>query len=65
MGSAAQLMADGLAPYPIPDLRDISLVELARLAGDGDDAIHGVVERMVDGLESPSVIPAMIFNSAI
>ena len=43
----------------------ISLAELAGLAIDDDGTICDVVARMIDGLESPSLISAMIFNSAI
>jgi len=65
MDSAAQLRPAGLAACPVPDLRGVPLAELARLADDGDDVIHGVVTRMIDGEEKPSHVPATIFNSAI
>ena len=58
-------MIDGSDLCAIPDLRDTSLAKLAGLASDGDDDIRGVVARMADGLESPSRVPATIFNSAI
>jgi hypothetical protein len=65
MSSPAQLMAEGPAQCSIPDLGGISLRELAGMASDGDGAILGLVARMTDGLESPPLVPAMIFNSAI
>jgi hypothetical protein len=58
-------MMDGLPPCQAPDLRAIPLVELARQAGSGEDVIHDTVARMIDGEESPSLVPATIFNSAI
>lgn len=49
----------------IPDLRGIGLAQLARQAADGEKDVTGVVSRIVASRESPSGIPAMMFNSTI
>jgi hypothetical protein len=49
----------------IPDLRDVPLAVLAARAADGTDAVNGVISRILHDPESPSGIPAMMFNSAI
>jgi hypothetical protein len=49
----------------IPDLRGVALGQLARRAADGERDVTGVVSRIVDGRESPSSVPAMMFNSTI
>lgn len=49
----------------IPDLRGITLGQLAMQAADGGKDVTGVVSRIVGSLEKPSDVPAMNFNSAI
>ena len=49
----------------IPDLRGVSLGQLARRAAAGEKDVTGVVSRIVDSRESPSAVSAMMFNSAI
>lgn len=65
MDSADRLMMDSLPPCQVPDLREISLAELAELADDGAEVIHEVVARMMDDGESPGFVSATTFNSAI
>jgi hypothetical protein len=49
----------------IPDLRGITLGQLAMQAAGGERDVTGVVSRIVGSLEKPSDVPAMMFNSAI
>ena len=49
----------------IPDLRSITLAQLAREAANGEKDVTDVVSRIVDSRESPSGVPAMMFNSTI
>lgn len=49
----------------IPDLRGVTLEQLARRAADGEKDVAGVVSRIVESRESPSGVSAMMFNSAI
>ncbi len=49
----------------IPDLRGITLAQLARQAADGEKDVTGVVSRIVDSRESSSGVPAMMFHSTI
>jgi hypothetical protein len=63
--SVAQHTAEAAIRCQIPDVRGISLSELVRRAGDGDDAVEGVVARKVGALESPSAVSVMAFNSAL
>jgi len=65
MEAMAHHAADASTVCSIPDLRGISLSDLAVRAGAGDDAIHGVIARTVGDQENPSLVPATIFNSAI
>jgi hypothetical protein len=62
---SAQFTPTGLGTRPSPDLRGVSLTELAGRAGEGDDVILGVAARMIDGEGNPSHVQATIFNSAI
>jgi hypothetical protein len=48
----------------IPDLRDIPLAQLA-VQADGANLVTAVVSRIVRDTEDSSIIPAMMFNSAI
>ena len=65
MDSAAQLVADGLSHRPIPDLRNISLEELARQADDGASHVGDVEARMVPGRSGQPPVSATMFSSAI
>lgn len=49
----------------IPDLRSITLAQLAREAANGDKDVTDVVSRIVDSRKIPSGVPAMMFNSTI
>ena len=49
----------------IPDLRDITLSDLARKAGASEQDVTGLVQRILNGQESPSGVKAMMFNSSI
>lgn len=49
----------------IPDLRGVSLERLARQAADGEKDVTGVVSRIKEMRESPSGVPAMMFNASI
>jgi len=49
----------------IPDLRGIPLAQLARRAAVDERAVTDVVSRIVAGLERPSGVTAMMFNSTI
>ncbi len=49
----------------IPDLRGITLGQLAMQAADGEKDVTCVVSRIVDSLVKPSDVPAMLFHSAI
>lgn len=49
-------------PALIPDVRD---VPLGQLAADGDGAAALLVLRFLDGMETPSRVRTMTFNSAI
>ena len=65
MDSAAQSSSTVEGQSLIPDLRGISLGQLARRAVAGEKDVTGVVSRMVDSRESPSAVSAMMFNSTI
>jgi hypothetical protein len=65
MDSAAQLTADGLAPLPILDPRNVTLEELARPAQDRHDPIEAIVARMIDSGDGQPPVSATIFNSAV
>ncbi len=65
MDSMASPSGSGSDRCLIPDLRGISLGQLARRAADGERAVTGVVSRIADSRGSPSSIPAMMFNSTI
>jgi hypothetical protein len=49
----------------IPDLRGVSLKQLAKQAADGEKDVTSVVSRIVESRESPSGVSAMMFNSTI
>ena len=49
----------------IPDLRGITLRQLAMQVADGEKAVTDVVKRIRGSLEYPSGVPAMTFQSAI
>lgn len=49
----------------IPDLRGITLEQLARRAANGEEDVADVVSRIVPSQESASSLPAMMFHSAI
>jgi hypothetical protein len=49
----------------IPDLRGITLAQLARQAAEGEKDVTGVVSRIMDSRENSSGVPAMMFNSTI
>jgi hypothetical protein len=63
--SAAQPIGSGLDLCLIPDLRSFSLKELAKRAADGENAVTGVLSRIVDDPENPPRLQATMFNSAI
>jgi hypothetical protein len=63
--SAAQSSATGAGQSLIPDLRGISLEQLAVRAAAGEKDVTGVVSRIVDSRLSPAAISAMKFNSTI
>jgi hypothetical protein len=63
--SEAQHIGSGSDRCLIPDLRGITLAQLARQAATGEKDVTGVVSRIVDSRESPSGVPAMMFNSTI
>jgi len=63
--SVAQQKVEAAISCQIPDVRGISLSELVRRAGDGDDAVEAVVARKVGAQGIPSAIPVMAFNSSI
>lgn len=65
MDSAVQLVADGLSYRPIPDLRNISLAELARQADDGAGEVDDVELRMVPGAGGEAPRLATKFSSSI
>lgn len=65
MDSAVQLVADGFRYYPIPDLRNIPLGELARQADDGSGHVDDVELRMVQGRDGQAPASATMFSSAI
>lgn len=65
MDSEAQHIGSGSDRCLIPDLRGIALAQLARRAAAGEKDVTGVVSRIVDSRESPSGVPAMMFNSTI
>jgi FXSXX-COOH protein len=52
-------------PCLIPDLRRVTLGQLASLAAAGEKEVTGVVSRILDSRESPSGVPAMMFNNSI
>jgi hypothetical protein len=49
----------------IPDLGDIGLGQLASRAAAGEKSVIGVVARTVDNRKGISVVPDVMFNSAI
>jgi len=50
----------------IPDLRGFTLRQLARQAVAGEKVVTGVVSRIVHHSQgNPSVVPAMMFQSAL
>jgi hypothetical protein len=65
MDSAVQLVADGFRYYPIPDLRNIPLGELARQADDGSGQVDDVELRMMQGRDGHAPASATMFSSAI
>lgn len=65
MDSAAQPISSGSDRSLIPDLRGITLRQLARRAAVGEEVVTRVVSRIVCDQESPSDVPTMMFNSTI
>ncbi len=65
MDSAAQPIGSRSDRSLIPDLRGITLQQLARRAAVGEEDVTSVVSRIVDGRGSSSGVPAMMFNSTI
>jgi hypothetical protein len=63
--SAAQPISSGSDRSLIPDLRGITLQQLARRAAVGEEDVTGVVSRILGNRESSSGVPAMMFNSTI
>jgi hypothetical protein len=63
--SEAQPIGGGPDPCLIPDLRSIPLGQLAKRAAVTEDIVADVVLRIVEGMESPSRVQVMMFNSAI
>jgi hypothetical protein len=49
----------------VPELRNVPLRKLAEQAAAGETDVTGVVSRLVESRESPSGVPAMMFNSTI
>ena len=49
----------------VPDVQGVLLPEVADRAADADDPVAGLVQRFMDGMESPSRVPITMFNSAI
>jgi hypothetical protein len=49
----------------IRNRRGVTLEQLAKQAAEGEKEVTGVVSRIVEGRESRSSVPAMMFNSAI
>jgi hypothetical protein len=49
----------------VPNRRGVTLEQLARQAAEGEKEVTAVVSRIVEGRESRSSVPAMMFNSAI
>ena len=65
MGSEARPNGASSDQCVIPNLQDVTLEELAQRAADGDREVTAVVSRIRESKESPSGVPAMMFNSAI
>ena len=65
MDSEGRSVSDGSDLCLIPDLRGISLAQLASQAAGGGAAVADVVSRIVHDQERPSAVPAMMFQSAI
>ncbi len=49
----------------IPDLRGVSLGQLANRAAAGEKEVTGVVSRIAESRESPSGIAVLMFNNSI
>jgi hypothetical protein len=63
--SEAQPIGSGSDRCLVPDLRSITLAQLARQVADGEKDVTGVVSRIIDSRKNTSSVPAMMFNSAI
>jgi hypothetical protein len=63
--SEVQPVSSGPDLCLLPDLRRISLVQLADRAAGGEEAVADVVSRIVHDPERPSAVSAMMFSSAI
>jgi hypothetical protein len=65
MDSAIQAVRSASDGCLIPDLRGMTLEQLAGQAAEGEESVTGVIARIMDSRENPAAVPAMMFNSAI
>lgn len=65
MNSEGQPIGSGSDSCSIPDLRGLSLAQLAEQAGQVNSEVADVVARLTDSLDSPRRVQATMFNSAI
>jgi hypothetical protein len=65
VSSETQPNGDGRDQTLIPDLRDITLGQLAERAADGEKDVTDVVSRIVTSRGGATAISAMTFNSAV
>ena len=65
MNPEAQPIGDASDQTLIPDLRDVTLSQLAERAAGAEGDVADVVSRIVTNQGNASAIPAMTFNSAL
>jgi FXSXX-COOH protein len=65
MQYGAQPILSGQDRCQVTDLRRVPLGQLARRSADAEDTVAAVVHRILEGMDGPSHVPALKFNSAI
>jgi hypothetical protein len=65
VNSDAESMRGTAATSLIPDLREVSLGQLADRTTDADDIVADLVGRYVERMGNPTHVPVLAFNSAI